>query len=673
MTDTLELDQAEAAEALEPEAEELTIAYCTTVEQVEIELADIIADAAGRPIGLDIETTATLAEVDRLRRLELRQAELVGERKASKKAKAPPEEIADIEAEQKLLKAKIKYCHAAGLDPHRARVRSFQIYGGGSRVAMIDLFRTGPEALRLLDGLDITAHGAAFEIAHLEAAGVELGATHCSMQMARLTLGERSMRLSDAVNAHLGVELDKTEQRGDWSTPTLTDQQIEYAALDAVMAFRLAERIIPVLGPQTSAYEIQVGVTPAVARMRTRGVLLDLTEHATHVRRVGLKRSRLRVAYKTACLRMGLPALAAKTPTTPALKRAALEAILSSDELMAWQRTKKTGALSSARTDLRRAAHYPPIKLLARLSKTDALLSTFGVALTALVSPVTGRIHANYRVAADTTGRAACAYPNLQSAPRSRWFRHLFKAATGCKLVGGDYTYMEMRATAHVSNDRRMTLIFINGEDPHKVTAAGMSGKTLDEVTKAERQAAKPVNFGIIFGCGARGLMVTAWKTYGVILTDAESSEWLHVFARTFPDHNIWRRRHADQCEREGRIVMGRDASRGIGRIFPLSRMPAGKSGYTRSANYPIQGACDDASMRALELVDQRLFEHGIAGGPVLWLHDEIICEVPEADAPKAKEILEQSMVEAFAEIFPGAPLKDLVEVKIGDNWSEVK
>jgi DNA polymerase I len=218
-----------------------------------------------------------------------------------------------------------------------------------------------------------------------------------------------------------------------------------------------------------------------------------------------------------------------------------------------------------------------------------------------------------------------------------------------------------------------MTAIFVNGEDPHKVTAAGMSGKPLNEVTKAERQNAKPANFGAIYGVGARGLIAIAWKTYGVVLTEDEAGEWLSVFARTFPDQVRWRSRHADQCEREGRIVMGRDASKGVGRIFPLSRMPAGKSSYTRSANYPVQGACADASMLALEAIDRLLFEQGIAGGPVAWLHDELVLEVPEADAPRAKELLEQAMTDAFAEIFPGAPLQGLVEAKIGDNWSEVK
>jgi DNA polymerase I-like protein with 3'-5' exonuclease and polymerase domains len=131
---------------------------------------------------------------------------------------------------------------------------------------------------------------------------------------------------------------------------------------------------------------------------------------------------------------------------------------------------------------------------------------------------------------------------------------------------------------------------------------------------------------------------------------------------------------HFKRCEHEGRIVIGREAKRGIGRLYPLSRLPPGaKNGYTRCCNFPVQGACSDASMLALTAIDQALFDEGIDGGPVLWLHDEIILEVSEHDAGRAKALLERAMIDAFIETFPGAPHDGLVEARIGNNWSEVK
>ena len=157
------------------------------------------------------------------------------------------------------------------------------------------------------------------------------------------------------------------------------------------------------------------------------------------------------------------------------------------------------------------------------------------------------------------------------------------------------------------------------------------------------------------------------------MLERGEARAWLDAFATVLPDFIRWRRRHADQCEREGRIVIGKDAARGLGRMFPLSRLPAGWSAYTRACNLPIQGACADASMRALAAIDALLFKHGIEGGPVLWLHDEIVLEVPEADAEQAAELLERAMVAGFAKTFPGAPLNGLVAVRVGADWAAVK
>lgn len=239
------------------------------------------------------------------------------------------------------------------------------------------------------------------------------------------------------------------------------------------------------------------------------------------------------------------------------------------------------------------------------------MLSAFGASLTELVSPITGRIHADYRVAATASGRATCSHPNLQQAPRDKEFRALFKASTGCKFVGADFSSMELRAAAHISGDRAMTAAFAQGLDLHKITASRIFGKKPEDVAKEERQAAKPVNFGAVYGIGANGLVATAWDEYSVVLSLSEAGAWLDAFAKSYRDFIRWRSRHAAKCEREGRIVIGKDAKRGIGRFYPLSRLPAGKNVYTRACNLPVQGACADASMLALEAIDRLLLERG--------------------------------------------------------------
>lgn len=330
----------EAPAPIEPPSLDVDIVYCTTIDETTPLLEEMRQDANGWPLGLDIETTPLPEHAARLEALLLRQASLKGELKAARRVKAPLAEIEALKAEKKLLEVRLKYADAAALDPHRSRIRLVQLYGGGKRVAVIDLFRTGEEALRLLDGVGVVAHNAFFELSFLEAAGAALGEVQCTFQATRLTLGGYFPSLAEAVKAHLGLELDKSEQRSDWSAPELSRAQLVYAARDAVMVFRLAQRILPALGDQTSAYEIQIGVTPAVVRLRHRGVRLDLEAHAALLRTYAVRRDEAANAYRVACPDMGRPDLAARLPEKAADIRALLEEILSSAELRGWQRTR---------------------------------------------------------------------------------------------------------------------------------------------------------------------------------------------------------------------------------------------------------------------------------------------------------------------------------------------
>jgi DNA polymerase I-like protein with 3'-5' exonuclease and polymerase domains len=494
----------------------------------------------------------------------------------------------------------------------------------------------------------------------------------------RLTLGETRTSLAKATKAYLELDLDKDNQKSDWSAENLSKEQLNYAALDAVALHKLAQPLVQDLKTQRSAYDIQVAAVPAAMRMQRRGFLLDEARHAKLVEEYTQERAKAAQVYVQAATAMGLSDIA--VPKTPKAKEALLEAILTSEELLRWQRTPKARALSTKGSELRRAQHYPPIAALVKVHKFDKCLSSFGQSLTQFVSPVTGRVHANYRVAATASGRASCAKPNLQQIPRDPRFRALFRAREGYVLVLAGYSSMELRAAAHIAEDRAMTEAFEKGWDLHCLTASLITGKNdLEAVTDEERKGAKAANFGTLFGQGAKGLKESAWDNYNLPLTLEEAAQLQKAVKARFPRVVRWREDHFWLCERRGKIIIGKDMKRGIGREFPYTRLPRDKksgqrvSAYTRCCNLPIQGACADASTIALTFVDQRLAEAGIKGGPVAWLHDEIVLEVPIADAPKAKEILERAMVEAFEEIFPGAPTNGLVKAHTGQSWAEAK
>jgi DNA polymerase-1 len=232
---------------------------------------------------------------------------------------------------------------------------------------------------------------------------------------------------------------------------------------------------------------------------------------------------------------------------------------------------------------------------------------------------------------------------------------------------------MELRAAAHISGDAVMSKAFEDGLDLHRITAAGMSGKNPEDVTDEERRAAKTVNFGAAFGMGAGGLMLNAWDAYGITLTENEARAWLNTFVRTYPTFAAWRFQHYEKCKAAHRIVIGKDAALGVGRVFLKAHLRGEESFYTRSCNLPIQGICANIAMLALAYVDERLWEAGIEGGPVAWPHDEIVMEVRIEQASAAAAILKSAMIDAFVENLPGAPLRGLVEPHVGMSWGEAK
>ena len=505
--------------------------------------------------------------------------------------------------------------------------------------------------------------------------GVEPAEVHCTLQACRLTLGPKFTSLASAAINYLGVEVDKDLQTSDWSAEHLTAEQVRYAAQDAVICWRVAQRVLPALREQTSAYEIQMLAVPATVRMELRGLGFDSEAHARLMDELRQERIALAEAYVEACKACGHSDLAAAgVPSTPERQSSVLTTLLSSEELAAWARTEKSGHLSTRRSELKRAISYAPIAALVELSVREKALSSFDSGLSAQVSPVTGRIHADYRIAGTVSGRVSCSKPNLQQIPHDPRFRALFVPAPGKVFVGADFNLMEMRAIAHISAEPEMTAAFECGDDLHRLVASEMLGKLPEDVTKEERNAAKAVNFGAIYGQGPRGLRGSAWDQFGIVMSESEAREWITGVQAQIPDpcplaarpcrslRRAARHRHWSRCRRRARSA------------FSAKLVAQRRSCFSRAPVIcQIQGICADAAMLALAYIDRMLFEEGIEGGPVAWVHDEILLEVAKADAERASVLLVKAMTDAFAETFPGAPLKGLVKAKVIGNWAEMK
>ena len=674
---------AALAPAAPLEVDGVTVVVCTTYPEAEALIAEMLADAAGKPVALDLETAPICSERERLAQLIAEQKKVndlaIAFRAVEKKEGTPQAEIdaytAKTNARLKILGAKIEYAESAGLDPNRATVRLLQLYGGGTRAAVIDVAKTGAKTLKLLQGVSAVIHNAVFDLAFLQHRGVTLGKVHDTQQAAKLTVGASKCSLARAVKYYLKADLDKDLQASDWSAPELSAEQLTYAARDVIWLWRLCPPLFKDLGPQVSAYRIQAAAAPAIARLNTAGIAIDLEKHAETLRALAEQDAIECAGYQDACRAMGKPELAEKVPRTDAEIAAFLKAVLSEDELSSWRRIDKPWQLSTARAELLKAVHYAPVAPLAALSQIKGLRLSFGEPLRYRVSPVTGRVHPRYTIAGSPPGRSSCSEPNIQGAPKDARIRGVFKAADGYVLVAADYHCMELRAAAYFFGDQQLIAVFERGEDPHKLTASRVTGRPVEDIADddADRSKSKAVNFGSLYGIGGAGLVAQIWKNFRLVISLNDAENLIAGFTSLYSVLVEHRRDYAAICQARGKIVIGPCWREGKGRVVPLDRLPEDQSTLTCAYSYPIQGGCADVAMIAIAAVDRRLLEEKINARLVGSIHDELIVEAREADVDRVKAILQSEMEQAFIDIFPAATRNKLIEVKVAPNWAAVK
>jgi DNA polymerase I-like protein with 3'-5' exonuclease and polymerase domains len=401
--------------------------------------------------------------------------------------------------------------------------------------------------------------------------------------------------------------------------------------------------------------------------MTLRGLGIELSEHTEQVAKWTRELTETRRHYHQLT--------GESPPRTPAeIRHWVAQVVPNQVALGRWPLTPKSRELSTDSKHLQRLTlvDNPTVKPLLALMGLEKLISNFGPKLAAAVEPETGRLHSSYNIAGTKAGRFSCSNPNLQQLPKAKApdFRRCIVAAPGHVLVRGDWTQVEMRAAGWITGDAALTAVFADASrDLHTETAAAIAGIPVTEVTPEQRQSAKAVNYGSIYGIGARALAENAFTDYGVEMTEAEAARVLDRFFQTYPALARWRQVHADRCMQRRRIEIG------CGRVVKAEWEIETKRHLTfnQCCNLPIQGICADAMLRALRLAYDRLRALKIRGGLVACIHDELLLEVHADDAEPAKEALRQVMTEAFVATFPGAPIANLVAVECSRSWADAK
>ena len=522
------------------------------------------------------------------------------------------------------------------------------------------------------DDVPKVAHNAKYDMAVLRRAGMEVGGLAYDTMLAEFLIdpGGR-LGLKHLAQSRLGIEMTEITDLIGTGKKQITMAQVPiaraapYAAADVDMTLRL-------MGQQASALD-QTGLRPLLddLDLPLLPVLLDMEQAGVLVDAEMLGQMSEELAARLIAIEDEVYGLVG-APFNINSPQQLGEILFEGLKLEAPRARKtRTGRVSVAADVLEsmRGMH-PVIDLVLEHRQISKLKGTYVDALPRLVNPETGRVHTSFNPTGAVSGRLASQDPNLQNIPirtdLGREVRRAFIVPDGWKMIAADYSQVELRVVAHLSNDPGLRAAFAAGEDIHRATAATVLGVRPEDVTPDQRSFAKRVNFGLLYGMGARSLARQA----GISLGDAQ--EFIDAYFDGFP--NI--KSYIEDTKRKAREDLYVETLLGRRRNFPIlaasatdSRTRMMQAAAEREAvNHPIQGTAADIIKQAMIDVHRRLAEGGYQARMLLQVHDELVLEAPEDEVEAVSALLKETMEGAY-------PLDPALKVDLGtgDNWLEVK
>jgi DNA polymerase-1 len=576
------------------------------------------------------------------------------------------------------------------LSPFEGRLRLVQLAAPGEPVYVFDLFALAPsgdaarahalEPLRRL--LAATrpvkvAHNSKFDakwVRHhmgVELCGdfdsraeskneVERGGLFDTLLASQLiSAGEQEDRhsLASVAERYLNQAVDKTQQVSDWGGE-LSEAQLEYAARDAALMLPLRLKLVEALraAALTRTAQLEFECVTPLAALELTGVYLDQPCWRAKLKEIEKQRDVLQellrdeLAEEPAQQSLFGPARAhinldSHVQLTRALKRVLPEGEEIPDSTRNW----KLEPLAAKFTVVRRVLDYRTLQKTLK----------FGETLLEAVNKQTGRIHSHFHQIGAPTGRMSCTDPNIQQIPHAFDMRRCFRAPGGRKLIDADYSQIELRILADFTGDRGFVDAFTAGVDLHRATAAQVFNvKKIEEVTKEQRDFAKRLNFGVVYGIGARRFALLTG------LKESEAEDLLRRYFATYRDLDAWLREAGNKAVRE------RTAPRTVaGRLFRFNFDPedrqAASLAHRGGKNSPIQGSSADIIKRAMRLLHDRL--KGTGAAIVNVVHDEVVVECAAEEADGMKEVVRKAMCDAGEEYVKAVPVN--VDAAVTDEW----
>ncbi|HEX5131130.1 MAG TPA: DNA polymerase I [Candidatus Krumholzibacteria bacterium] len=503
-----------------------------------------------------------------------------------------------------------------------------------------------------------------YDAVALERAGLPLGGITFDTMIASYCLdpGRRSHGLDALARELCGHEMipfealfDRRVKEKDIRRVAL-ERVTEYACEDADYTLRLKALFAPMIEASEVRglfHDVEMPLSELLTRMEMTGVRVDPGFLDDLARKYGARITELEEAvYRSVGERFNIA-------STPRLREVLFEKL----KLKPTRRTK-TGYSTDADVLEALAGQHEVVSLLLEWRQLIKLKSTYVDTLPRLIHPETGRVHTSYNQAVASTGRLSSSDPNLQNIPirtaEGREIRRAFIAREkGWVLLDADYSQIELRILAHLSGDAALQQAFRDGEDVHRATAARVMKIAPAAVTDDMRNRAKVVNFGIVYGMGARGLA----QSLGI--DTAEAKTFIEEYFASYPGVKRFIEDTIAAAKRDKVVttLLGR-----MRRLPDIDSSNPGARAFSErvAVNTPVQGTAADIIKLAMLAVDREIRGRGLASRLILQVHDELLLDVPERELELVQDLVRRCMESAMD---LDVPLR--VDMGTGANWLE--
>jgi DNA polymerase-1 len=507
------------------------------------------------------------------------------------------------------------------------------------------------------------AHNGKFDMEVLAGVGIDVSNLAFDTMIAAYLLSEPSLGLKNLAFARLKEEMTPISDLIGTGSKQLPMSQVEiekaadYSCADADMTGRLSELLGSELHNEKLWQlfdEVEMPLVPVLLNMEMNGVALDMRILAGLSHELGEQITMLEgEIYSRAGQKFNI-----NSPSQ-------LGTVLF--EKLQLAGVKKKGGNYSTAADVLEGLRdaNPIIGYILEYRQLTKLKSTYVEALPALINPKTGRIHTSFNQTRTTTGRLSSSDPNLQNIPirdeRGRQIREAFVAPAGSYLLGADYSQIDLRSLAHLSQDENLVDAFRHDADIHTATAAQLYGVEPSQVTPSMRRLAKTVNFGVIYGMSEYGLQ------QATELSREEAGKFITAYFEKYPGVKWYLELTKEQARKNGYVqtILGR--KRPIPEINASNRQIR-EAAERMAINMPVQGTSADIIKKAMINLHREMLQRKLKSKMLLQVHDELVFEVPEKELDEMRQLVPEMMVNA---IKLSIPLK--VDTKIGRNWGEME